>query len=215
MNSNGLSAFIKRIPAKSMSPGARITIFDCGSRNIVELSLISPYLTMKNNKICPDCEIEYMPHIAKCADCGAELLSHEEFSQLQEEKKRLAAKAIENAAVVREGDLKWLGVLYNVLINAGIPCTVISDAACNKGRCGNTCRLLVSDEDFERARDRIAEYYREIDPELRASHELISQGKCPACGSPVGASDHECYDCGLTLMIIEKEEQEEDGREKA
>jgi hypothetical protein len=51
----------------------------------------------------------------------------------------------------------------------------------------------------------------EIHPELRASNELISQGKCPACGSPVAAKDRECSDCGLTLLVIEDEDQEEGG----
>jgi hypothetical protein len=119
---------------------------------------------MNRNKICPDCEIEYLPHIEKCADCGAVLLLHNEHRQAQEEKKRLMAKAIEDAAVVREGDLKWLGKLYNVLIDAGIPCTVISDAGCKKGCCGNKCRLIVSKEDLERAQERVTEYYMEIHP---------------------------------------------------
>jgi hypothetical protein len=168
---------------------------------------------MNRNKICPDCEIEYLPHIEKCADCGAVLLFHEEHRQAQEEKKRLMAKAIENTAVVREGDLKWLGKLYDVLIDAGISCTVISDAGCNKGCCGNKCRLIVSREDLERAQGRIAEYYMEIHPELRAANELISQGKCPACGSPVGTGDNECSDCGLALVIIEEENQKGEGGE--
>jgi hypothetical protein len=166
---------------------------------------------MNRNKICPECEIEYMPHIEKCADCGAVLLLREEHMQAQEEKKRLMAKAVENAAVVREGELKWLGELYNALIGSGIPCTVVSNLGCNKGRCSDKCKLIVSKEDLERAEERIAEYYREIHPELRASHELISQGKCPACGSPVDAGDTECSDCGLTLLLIEEEDQEEKG----
>jgi hypothetical protein len=167
---------------------------------------------MNRNKICPDCEMEYLPHIVKCADCGAVLLLHEEHRQTQEEKKRLMAKAVENSVVVREGDLKWLGELYNVLINAGIPCTVTSDASCRKGCCGDKYRLIVSAEDLKRAQERIAEYFMEIHPELRASNELISQGRCPACGSPVGAGDNECSDCGLTLVVVEEEnEEEEDG----
>ena len=164
---------------------------------------------MNRNKICPVCEIEYLPHIEKCADCGAVLLLPEEHKKAQEEKKKVMKEAIENAAVVREGDLKWLGELYDVLINAGIPCTVISDAGCNKGCCGAKCRLIVSSEDLERAQERVTEYYMEIHPELRASHELASQGKCPACGSPVGADAAECSDCGLTLMLIGEEDPEE------
>jgi hypothetical protein len=165
---------------------------------------------MNRNKICPDCEVEYMPHIEKCVDCGAVLLLYEEHRQAQEEKKRLMAQAIENAAVVRDGDLKWLGKLYNVLIDAGIPCAVISDAGCKTGCCGNKCRLIVSKQDLERAQESISEYYMEIHPELRASNELISQGQCPACGSPVATGDNECSDCGLTLVIIEEENQEEE-----
>lgn len=137
------------------------------------------------------------------------LLTHEEHRQVQEEKKRLMAKAIENAAVVREGDLQWLGKLYNVLIDAGIPCTVIADGSCKKSCCGDKCRLIVSTEDLEKAQERIAEYYMEIHPELRASNELARQGKCPACGSPVGNDDIECSDCGLKLLIFEEEHQGE------
>jgi len=107
--------------------------------------------------------------------------------------------------VVREGGLKWLGELYSVLIDAGIPCTVTSDAGCNKGCCGDKFRLIVSAEDLERAQERVAEYFIEMHPELRASNELVSQGKCPGCGFPVGAGDNECPDCGLTLVIIEEE----------
>jgi len=34
--------------------------------------------------------------------------------------------------MLREGDLKWLDELCNVLIDAGIPCSVISDEAVTK-----------------------------------------------------------------------------------
>jgi hypothetical protein len=71
--------------------------------------------------------------------------------------------------------------------------------------------LIVSAEDLEMAQERVAEYYMEIHPELRASNELVSQGKCPACGSAVGADDNECSDCGLTLVITGEENREEEG----
>ncbi|MCL5024500.1 MAG: hypothetical protein M1497_14265 [Nitrospirae bacterium] len=160
---------------------------------------------MNRNKICPDCETEYLPHIEKCADCGAVLLLPEEHKKAQEEKKRLMEKAVENEVVVREGDLKWLSELYAVLIDAGIPCTVRSDAGCKKGCCSDKCRLVVSQEDLERAQERIEEYFMEMHPEIRASRELVSEGKCPACGSSIGAADRECPDCGLVLVVIEEE----------
>jgi hypothetical protein len=162
---------------------------------------------MNRNKICPDCEVEYLPHIEKCADCGAVLLLYEEHTKMREERKQLAAKAIENAVVVRKGDLKWLGELSDVLIDAGIPNTVTSEAGCNKGHCRDKFLLIVDRGDLARAQERIEDYFRELHPDLRASHELAKQGKCPACGSPVGASDAECSDCGLMLVVIEEEDR--------
>jgi hypothetical protein len=162
---------------------------------------------MNRNKICPDCESEYLPHIEKCTDCGSVLILHEEYRRAQEERKQLMTQAIENAVLVRKGDLKWLGELHNILIDSGIPCAIISDAACKKSCCGDKCQLIVSTEDLERAQERIEEYFMEMHPEIRTSNELMSQGKCPACGSPVGDSDNKCSDCGLMLMVIEEENE--------
>jgi len=113
-------------------------------------------------------------------------------------------KAVENEAIVREGDLSWMSELYAVLIGAGVPCTVRSNLGCKKG-CRDTYRLVVAPGDVERAQERIEEYFMEMHPEIRASREMVSEGRCPACGSPVGASDRECPDCGLPLVIIEEE----------
>lgn len=154
-------------------------------------------------KICPDCETEYYPHIKNCADCGAVLLSPEENKRIQEEKKQCRDMALEAPFVVRKGDLKWINELYHVLIESGIPCSVDSDAGCNKGCCGDTCRLMVSSRDAERATQRIEDYYMEIHPEIRTSKEMMRQGKCPACSCPVDSDAVKCPECGLTLLIIE------------
>jgi len=159
---------------------------------------------MNLNKICPECKTEYVPHIEKCADCGALLLLPEELQKVQEEKKRLMGKAVEDEVVVREGDLDWMRELYGVLIESGIPCSVRANAGCKKG-CGASHRLIVSRGDYERAQERIEEYFMEMHPEIRASRELVSEGKCPACGSPVGDNDRECPDCSLPLVIIGEE----------
>ena len=162
---------------------------------------------MKLNKICPDCGAEYLPQIEKCSDCGTALLFPSELGKAQEEKERLMEKAVEKEAVVREGDLDWLSELRTVLIDAGIPSTVHCDPGCKKDCHGDQCRLVVSPEDLERAQASIEEYFMEINPELRASNELIREGKCPACGHPVGQNDRECPDCGLPLIIDEEEEE--------
>jgi hypothetical protein len=167
-------------------------------------------MPMNLNKICPVCQSEYLPHIERCADCGAVLLLPEEHRKAQEEKRRLMEKAVENEVVVREGDLDWLGELHRVLIDAGIACTVRSEPGCNKSCCGDKCRLVVSPEDFERAHEKIEEYFVEMHPEARASRELSGEGRCPACGAAVGPDDRECRDCGLTLIVTEEEREESD-----
>ncbi len=158
---------------------------------------------MTQIKICPDCETEYFPHIENCADCGAVLLLPEENKKVQEEKRQLKDKALENQVVVREGDKKWIEELYQVLIDSDIPCLITADAGCNKGCRADTRRLLVSSQDVEKANELIEEYYSEVHPEVQASKVMVSQGKCPACGSPVGSDSVECPDCGLTLIITE------------
>ncbi len=158
---------------------------------------------MKQIKICPDCAAEYFPHIEKCADCGTDLLIPEDNLKVQNERQQCKDKALANPVVVREGELKWLDELFNVLIDSKIPCMVTSDAGCSKSCCGGTYQLLVSAEDGERAKERIEEYYAEVDPEFKTSNEMMSQGKCPACGHSVGHDATDCPDCGLTLMIID------------
>lgn len=158
---------------------------------------------MTQIKICPDCSAEYFAHIENCADCGATLLLPEENQKIQEERQRCKDKSFENAVVVREGSLKWMDELYNVLINAGIPSMVNTGDGCQKGCCGDTCRLLVSARDAEKANEQIEAYYAEIHPEIRTSREMMSQSRCPACGSPVSSGAVECPDCGLILMIVE------------
>jgi hypothetical protein len=163
----------------------------------------------RDKKICPDCETEYLPHIEKCADCGAVLIWPEDIEKAREKKKRLTEEAVKDEVAVREGDMNWLGELYNVLIDAGIPCAVRVDAACNKSCCGDKCRLVVSSGDAERAQEQIEEYFAKIHPEVRVSREMAGEGKCPACGSPVGPDDPECPDCGLPLVIVEEEDNKE------
>ena len=161
---------------------------------------------MNLNKICPACGAEYYPHIEKCADCGAVLLWPEEQRKAQETRRLAEEKTVENAVKVREGDLGWMSELRAVLLDACIPCMLHSDTGCGKGCCGDTWQLKVSPEDLERAQERIEEYLMELDPEFRTSKELIGEGKCPACGSPVGADARDCPDCGLPLLIIEEED---------
>lgn len=160
---------------------------------------------MNRNKICFDCGVEYLPHVEKCADCGAVLMLHEEYEKALGEKERLRGQTVDSAVAVREGDLSWMSELRSVLIDSGIPCTVRTESVCRKG-CRDRYYLFVSRDDAERAQQRIEEYFAEMHPEIRASQDLLGEGKCPACGSPVGDKDRACPDCGLMLVIEEEEE---------
>ncbi len=161
---------------------------------------------INRHKICPRCESEYQPHIDKCADCGEALVLPEELEKAKEQRRLTGEKKVDEKVVVREGELDWMSELREALIDAGIPAEVRSEDDCGKGCCGSACRLVVSPEDLEKAQARVEEYFMEVNPELRESNELMKEGKCPACGSPVGAGARECPDCGLPLVIVEEEE---------
>ncbi len=159
---------------------------------------------MRNIKICPDCSAEYFAHIDKCAHCDTALMMPEEVTIVQEERKQCMKKDLEGRVIVKEGDKKWIDELYDVLIDANVPCNISADAGCNKGCSADTRSLMVSKQDVEKAVGFIEEHYARTHPEIQASNEMASQGKCPACGSTVGSDAVECTDCGLTLLIVEE-----------
>lgn len=161
---------------------------------------------MNLNKICPECDTEYLPNIETCADCGVKLLMYEEYRNLTDERKHLAEQALRNSVVVRKGDLKWLEELRTALIDSGIHCTIAPGEGCDKSRCSGEWQLLADKEDSERALARIEEYFEDMYPEMKASNELASQGKCPACGYALRPDATECPDCGLKFAIDEEEE---------
>ena len=156
---------------------------------------------MSQIKICPDCNAEFFHHVQNCTDCGTALVLPEENQKIQDERGKCKEKLLDNAVPVKEGDLDWIDELYNMLLDASVPCVMKANIGC--GCSGHPYALLVSKEDAERANDLIEEHYAKVHPEIEASNELANQGKCPACGSDVSPDDPECRDCGLTLMIIE------------
>ncbi|MEC4675463.1 MAG: hypothetical protein VST72_00885 [Nitrospirota bacterium] len=122
-------------------------------------------------------------------------------------------RELEDQVIVREGDRKWMEELLNVLVASGIPAALNVDTQCRKGCCNDAYRLLVSSRDAENANERIEEHFMKVHPELRASNEMISQGKCPACGSPTDPDTVECPDCGLILIVVDQgnDQQAADG----
>jgi len=160
---------------------------------------------MNRNKICPECETEYLPAIVSCADCGARLLLYEEYQNLRDKRTRLAEQSVQNSTVVRKGDLNWMEELRGVLVDSVIPCAIGLGDDCNKRSCSSEWLLLVDKAVAESAQARIEDYFAEIYPEMKASNELANQGKCPACGYSLKEGAAECPDCGLRLVVDEDE----------
>jgi len=117
------------------------------------------------------------PHVEKCADCGAALLLPEEFRKVQEERKRVEETTLANMVVVREGDMDWLRELREVLIDAGIPCAVQSDAGCKKAVAGLRAGWWSPQMTLERARGSNREYYMEVSPEFRHFERIAQRRK--------------------------------------
>ncbi len=74
---------------------------------------------MRQIKICPDSSSEYYAHIERYADCGTPILSPGENKAAQEARERLMTQTVQNSAVIRKGNLKWIDELYHVVIDSG------------------------------------------------------------------------------------------------
>ncbi|MBI4651391.1 hypothetical protein HY745_08940 [Candidatus Desantisbacteria bacterium] len=134
---------------------------------------------MSKIKKCPGCGEEYYEHIECCADCGEVLVYPDENGIIKQKGQQEVNNDSENSVIIRKGELDWIKVLSNILDNENIPCIILPESECNKGCCGNTYLLAVSEKDAERAIEVIEEYYMKIHPEIRNSKEFMKQGKCP------------------------------------
>lgn len=156
---------------------------------------------MSQDKLCPECNAEYLPHIVNCPSCDVPLKMHEELEEIRERQREFAEEDIKNAVAIKEGEKKWIIELRDVLIDKGHPCSIKIAQSCTPGQCGESFFLIVPKETAESATNCIGDYIHEVHPEIKESEELAAQGKCPACGSNTGADAKECSDCGLLLMI--------------
>ncbi len=156
---------------------------------------------MSQDKLCPECNAEYLPHIVDCPACGVPLVLPEELEETRERQQQFAEEDIKNAVAIKEGEKSWILELHDVLLNKGFSCTVTLSQNSSPGQCGESFLLIVQEEAAESAINCIADYIHKVHPEIKESEELAAQGKCPACGSDAGADATECPDCGLLLMI--------------
>jgi predicted amidophosphoribosyltransferase len=150
-------------------------------------------------RVCPECEEEYRPEIATCADCGAALVDR----AVDEQGRPLAEP------VVAEGEQVTLVALYSgpaaalkplaeALAAAGVAQRFVPIA----NQSGLT--LAVAQEDGPRALAALTAFHgrgtelgiSELAATFEGGHEAHEHA-CPACGAAVPADASECPDCGL------------------
>ena len=164
---------------------------------------------MSQDKLCPECNAEYLPHIVSCPTCDVPLILSVEIEEMRERQRQFAEEDIKNAVAIKEGGKRWIIELRDVLINKGFPCSIKIAQSSTPGQCGESFFLIVPKETAESATNLIGDYIHEVHPEIKESEELAAQGKCPACGSNTGADAKECPDCGLMLVVVSEEKEQE------
>jgi predicted amidophosphoribosyltransferase len=150
-------------------------------------------------RVCPECDEEYRPDIASCADCGTELVDR----TLDEQGRPVAEPAQaegEQVALVAlySGPAAALRPLAEALAAAGVAQKFVPIP----GQSGLT--LAVAQEDGVRAMEALAGFHgrgTELGlSELAATFEARPEDPehaCPACGAAVPEDASECPDCGL------------------
>ncbi|MCG8592528.1 MAG: zinc ribbon domain-containing protein [Proteobacteria bacterium] len=145
-------------------------------------------------KICPSCDVVYMPTVERCADCGTPLETHDPNAA--------PADAVGTADGLELGDLVPLatGSAWHLdrqargLQEAGISSRV--DRA-PKGQAGGGLCLYVRAEERESALRELREREGLLPPDVEPRNPEEELGSCPACSSPLAPGAVECGDCGL------------------
>jgi RNA polymerase subunit RPABC4/transcription elongation factor Spt4 len=176
-------------------------------------------------RVCPECDEEYRPDIAVCADCGAELVDRweDEGGRLVQADPTLASDAAEPepaepeplgipAKALYSGSAAALRLLADRLVASDVPFQLVpQDLGAFRRNEGARLILVVPETEAARALEALAEY-RGRGVELGFNEHVVAWGDdpesdpaCPACGAHVPADAVSCPDCGLELGDTEEE----------
>jgi len=151
-------------------------------------------ITIMDVKVCPGCGAEYFAHITDCADCKVPLKSPEEMN-------RHETATGGDFLPVREGGVPWLKELREELKKNGLVSHIDLKPDCSPASCNVSGVLLVCENDIERAKELLEEYFLQSHPEMANHLDVDHESQCPACGHHAGPDDRECADCGLALVF--------------
>jgi uncharacterized protein with PIN domain len=161
-------------------------------------------------RVCRDCGEEFRPEIARCSDCGGELIAaHEnERGQAVTAAPEEPVPSVEDLADFRPifvgAQAALLVPLAEALKNEGVAFRLVEELS-DPERGTVTFGLLVREADRARALEALAPLLGEESNAARLqaveTHfaESGAYSRCPACDSEVAGSAAECPECGLVI----------------
>ncbi|MDH3519201.1 MAG: hypothetical protein OEM49_01995 [Myxococcales bacterium] len=156
-------------------------------------------------KVCPACHAEYMPLVARCADCDVELVSDDTLPSDEVDLDAFPPAA--ELDCVRVAPIPWIRALSEALQHRGVAHRVEAanaDDAPDGQRPDSFGDVRLFGLYVQQAHAAAA---RELDACIAAQllqeeAPPLPEGEadaCPACDSVLAADATECPDCGLNL----------------
>lgn len=160
---------------------------------------------------CPRCRADYRPEIVTCGHCGGELEARDEEYDPRFEPPPPVGPGPERPtppglyeSLYFTYDLPDLVPLTERLTARGVPFRIEATETAHGAKLPRTrFDLTVREEERDAALGELAEFLGTEggEREIVAAPSLEGDdGRCPACGEPVGADAPECPGCGLALI---------------
>jgi predicted amidophosphoribosyltransferase len=152
---------------------------------------------------CPKCRGEFRPGLEWCAGCDVSLVSHQPdddpFSSKDAMAVLLEGKELESLVTANQELLLQL----QRKLAANRIATVISTES-EDHRAMGRFMLLCLNSDIEQARSFFGEEWEQSVAAEGLKEAVLDSENCPACTSPVPATEEECPECGLFVGRLEE-----------
>lgn len=147
------------------------------------------------SKICPKCQDDYSQEVQICVDCGAPLVTYEEFAKRFDPLEPSDELIVVGASP--GGAIKDIARLLN---DAGIRTFVqLAQVDPHGGMQRSQFIVAVEPVSEDESRGIVEAYWRSLSPDEHDA-DLVNKGgdeHCPACNGPIKDNMEECPDCGI------------------